>query len=81
MQTLPQVLLCVLPDGKTNFLRNALSVYHRSRFGKHSIMYELKRIITSGRNCRWLGEIWQLESPSLTVWSVLSLNLVNIDTI
>jgi len=36
-------------------------------------------MLTSGSNSKCLGEIRQLQSPYLLVWSVLSVNTVNID--
>jgi len=40
--------------------------------------YAQKQILTSGGDSKCLGEIWRLQSPQLLVWSVLSVNTLNI---
>jgi len=42
------------------------------------MVYKPKQILTSGSDSTCLGEIRQLQSPYLLVWSVLSVNNVNI---
>jgi len=46
-----------------------------------SMEYERRQFLTGGSDSRWLGEMPQFESPSLSVWSVLCVSSVTIDMI
>jgi len=76
-----QIFLRVLADGSTSSLWNALYIHHRSRFDIASQGIWAKRILTWGSDSTCLGEILKLQSSLLTVWSIVSVNCMNIGKI
>jgi len=75
------MLLWVQADGSTAcyalHYETVVALDLRSCF----IEYEPIHIVTWGSNCACLGEILQVESPLRPVWSIVSINYINIDYI
>jgi len=73
------MLLSVLPDGApSRFVMHIMSFVALGLL-EHSMAYVLKQNVTWGSDSRCLSEIRQYQSPSLPVWSVLSINSVNMN--